>query len=144
MPRYRYIVAHNAKPDDPVCSFTLFTREVLRDRDPRNHAQLRVTVPDDMPLEKFDPYCWETKVQTPIKDLNPVAVVRFNGRVRTCNFLWPNQPETWFDILIKNGYYPTLKRGFLNKKQMAAYRAEREAASGQIKSVPSNFVVDNH
>lgn len=104
MPRYRYITCGLVSPDDLLSRFRLIGANRLG----FEIDCLRVTIPDDVKLDKQRGQLYLiTDSDLKIKDLEPVALARFNGRMQRCDGLWPRPPHEWGHILSDRGYYPT-------------------------------------
>ena len=78
MPKYRYITSGICNPEDKISNFRLvgsFKEFKLTD-------VIRIEIPDSIVLDKcpYDGYS-TTESDIPIKDLNPVVIVRYNSRM---------------------------------------------------------------
>jgi len=146
--RYRYILNGAVTPNDPVCDYRLIGGCNVYD----NNDAIRIEVPNSMVLEKWscDSYSTtESKIQ--IKDLNPVVVVRFNGKMKPRYDItkrWLNGEVSighFSSIMHEYGYMPSIRFGYLNKEQYKLWsECHRRKKIWQYKSLSDNMNMDGY
>lgn len=127
MPRYRYITAGIVHMDDQVNQFRLVAGNKLGML--RNTlTMLRVTIPDDMELTKYDCDEYSTTDDTrQIVELHPLPMSRVNGRLKAFPELLYDPRETWEDAMrSRYGLWPTTDGTWLTKDRWVERVAESQ------------------
>ena len=110
MKRYRYITCGLVAPDEPVSLFRLIAANKMKGQ----NIAIRITIPKTMHLTKYscDEYSTvENDDKTLIQDLEPVLVIRVNGRWEQTQGIWPAyHPSAVDSILLLSGYRYDLEK----------------------------------
>lgn len=125
--RYRYILAHDVLLTDPVSDFMLDSAVSMK---PCRYlwTAMRITIPDDMELEKlrFNSYS-TTEDERTIQELNPMPMVMFNGKWKQQPALLSIPKSKWNGELRRKQLKPAESLGYLNPVQWDNY-IDREIA----------------
>lgn len=129
--RYRYILNGAVQSSDKISDYRLLDKQKLQGR----NSSLRVEIPDDVILEKWecDEYStWDSKNEEDyeIKDLNPKICIRVNGRwqvLEDATQEWVQEDKEISDVIqdnikgkFNNHSLPIL--GYVTKEQYEWYR----------------------
>ena len=136
--RFLYIESGLCRPDEPLSRFSLI---IPRGWSLGRCSMVRVCIPDDIYIEFFDGH-YITNDNRPVRDFNPVVVIRFNSKVRVDADLTQKwelglQPEQFLEVMCERGYRKAMRFGYLNADQYAFYRAHERIAY-QIKKIPKD------
>lgn len=117
--RYRYITCGITAPDDALNKYRLIGAINIGSQS----SAIRVTLPDDIELEKWDPDGYSTTTATiKLRELDPKVIVRFNKQMKTDNTLtalWLEnkiQPYEFCQYFQKQGFVPS-QYGYLTWTQ---------------------------
>lgn len=130
--RYRYICSGVVNPDDPLNQFRLISGNEMRGLTVQSF--LRVTLTRDIALSRYscDGYATSESDCT-IAELQPVAIVRINGRCVQRPDLYPKlQPHEWGNALHKEGLRPTVGHGYMDSRHFEQYMAEKTRQKSAI------------
>ena len=135
--RFLYIGSGICGPDEPLSNFRLIPRGWSYGES----SMVRVRIPDDVCIEFFNGY-YTTNDNRPIRDFNPVVVVRFNTKLRVDADLTQKwelglQPHQFHEAMYERGYRGAPRFGYLNHDQYAFYYAHTKTAY-QIKKIPKD------
>ncbi len=135
--RFLYIGSGLCEPDEPLSNFRLIPRGWSYGES----SMIRVRIPDDVRIEFFDGY-YTTNDNRPVRDFNPVVVVRFNTKLRVDADLTQKwglglQPHQFYEAMYERGYRGAPRFGYLNHDQYAFYYAHIKTAY-QIKKIPKD------
>ena len=135
--RFLYIGSGLCRPDEPLSNFRLIPRGWSYGES----SMVRVRIPDDVCIEFFNGY-YTTNDNRPVRDFNPVVVVRFNTKLRVDADLTQKwelglQPHQFHEAMHERGYRGAVRFGYLNADQYAFYDAHVKTAY-QIKKIPKD------
>lgn len=126
---YRYILA-DVPSETPICNCWLVTARLIANQD----WAIRISVTENMKLERDIAGYYQTESESPLKKFKPVVMVKINN-VWTADKLltaqWLNnalQPHEFYNELDKRGYRSVKKFGFITHKQLSyLYRNHKTA-----------------
>lgn len=112
--KYRYITSGIVNMTDPVSIFRLIGTTNMGG----SMCAIRIEIPDDMKLEKWDcdPYSTTSDPRT-IAELHPVACIRKNGRMcKGPDELIRIQPHEWHNYLLDKYDLRITEKGFVTRE----------------------------
>ena len=106
--KYRYILAGNVKPSDPISAFRLIGASNLG----YANFAIRIIV-DDVELIKYSCDCYSTTNDTrTLAELGYDCMIRINWKWTVCNDLRPKTENDVFvldELIYNNGYLPAMR-----------------------------------
>ena len=118
--KYRYITQYASALTDKVNTFDLLSANALG----KATYAIRITIPNDMTLERKTSGISHTNDKRTLKELNGVPVVKINGKWQSKGAIIQElatlPSHLWANRLQTRGYYST-KNGYLNKTSYEFY-----------------------